>query len=51
MEKEFGGIGITPFDPYHNSSFVISGELLKSTKDLYSLGKDKQVKNKDNSEK
>ncbi len=26
QEKEFSGIGITPFDPYHNSSFVVAGE-------------------------
>ena len=26
QEKEFPGIGITPFDPYHNSSFVVAGE-------------------------
>lgn len=31
MEKEFGGIGITSFDPYHNSSFVVAGELFTNS--------------------
>ena len=30
QEKEFEGQGVTPYDPYHNSSFVISGKPLLS---------------------
>ena len=26
MEKELEGVGLTPFDPYHNSSFVVAGK-------------------------
>ncbi len=31
-EKEFKGVGIAPFDPYHNSSYVIAGKLLRLIK-------------------
>ena len=24
-EKEYEGVGIVPYDPYHNSSFVVAG--------------------------
>ena len=26
MAKEFEGVGLTPFDPYHNSSYVVAGK-------------------------
>ena len=26
MEKDFEGVGLTPYSPYHNSSFVYSGK-------------------------
>ena len=26
MAKEFDGKGLTPFDPYHNSSYVVAGK-------------------------
>lgn len=26
QEKEFEGVGVSPFDPYHNSSFVVAGK-------------------------
>jgi hypothetical protein len=26
VEKELEGVGLTPFDPYHNSSFVVAGK-------------------------
>ena len=26
MDKDFEGVGLTPYDPYHNSSFVYSGK-------------------------
>jgi semaphorin 6 len=32
MSKEFEGVGMTPYDPYHNSSFVVTdGELYTAT--------------------
>ena len=31
MEKEFEGVGLTPFDPYHNSTFVVAGKLIQET--------------------
>jgi len=32
MAKEFEGVGLTPFDPYHNSSYVVAdGELYTAT--------------------
>ena len=26
VDKDFEGVGLTPYDPYHNSSFVYSGK-------------------------
>ena len=26
MAKEFEGVGLTPFDPYHNSTYVVAGK-------------------------
>ena len=26
LSKEFDGLGLTPFDPYYNSTYVVSGE-------------------------
>ena len=26
VEKDFEGVGLTPYSPYHNSSFVYSGK-------------------------
>ena len=26
MTKEFEGVGLTPFDPYHNSTYVVAGK-------------------------
>ena len=26
--QEFEGVGLTPFDPYHNSSFVVAGKYI-----------------------
>ena len=26
MEKDFEGVGLTPYSPYHNSSFVYTGK-------------------------
>ena len=26
-EREYEGVGIVPYDPYHNSSFVVAGNI------------------------
>ena len=35
LSKEFEGIGLTPYDPYHNSTFVVAG---KSTQKCPTFG-------------
>ena len=37
MSKEFEGVGLTPFDPYHNSSYVVAGKYRILFKKLYFL--------------
>ena len=27
-EKEYEGVGVVPYDPYHNSSFVVAGKMM-----------------------
>ena len=35
-EKEYEGVGIVPYDPYHNSSFVVAGNNNVTPKSAFS---------------